>query len=55
MKIKKKLVKEIISVLIRNVGNGRICPHCDKAFIPVDETSKNSLAVYNKLKERMRK
>ena len=55
VKIKKKLIKVVLSALIRNVGDTRECPHCRKIFIPEDRTAKESFEVYKELKQAMKK
>ena len=55
MKIKKKLIRKVLSVLIRNVGDARECPHCKKAFTPNDIQAKNSLEAYELLAAEFKK
>ena len=50
MKEKKKpLLEQLKNVLINQVGDTRMCPHCNKDFIPDDKTAKEAWKLYKKL------
>jgi len=49
--VSRKLVKEVMSALIRNVGDNRRCPRCNHSFIPEDPAKEKSWEMYQKLKE----
>ena len=34
-----KIDQEIIKVLVRQIGDYRLCPNCKKGFVPNDRTS----------------
>jgi hypothetical protein len=46
---KKNLMKRLEEVLIRNVGDKRICPHCRNEFVPDDWEAKESWEIYKEL------
>ena len=50
MKVKRKILKRIMSTLIHEVGDTRICPRCHKDFIPEDPTSADASKQFDKLK-----
>ena len=45
----KSLIDKLKSVLIRSVGDSRICPHCSKSFTPKDSTAVDAFEVYKEL------
>ena len=40
----KILKQKILYVLIHSIGDTRVCPHCQKTFIPNDTTANNATA-----------
>ena len=50
MKVKREILERIMSTLIHEVGDTRICPRCGKDFIPEDPTSDDASKQFDKLK-----
>jgi len=48
-KIKKK---ELLKILVRQIGDIRVCPYCQRTFIPNDSTSREALEYYVKIKDK---
>jgi len=46
-----KRIERAREVLIRQVGDTRVCPHCGQHFIPEDTTSREALQMYHELGE----
>lgn len=49
--IPETLYQKILLVLIRQVGDHRYCPHCNKSFIPNDTTTGEALDLVKEIKE----
>jgi len=47
-----KMIKEIQTVLVHQVGDARVCPHCDKPFVPVDSTTAEAKRLYDKIEKK---
>ncbi|MGD0022527.1 MAG: hypothetical protein ABSC54_09510 [Smithellaceae bacterium] len=46
-------IDEIMKELLHQIGDNRLCPHCNKTFTPQDYTKDRALNLYNKLKVKM--
>jgi hypothetical protein len=44
--ISRSLLEKLRKVLIRQIGDARLCPHCNKSFIPIDITANEALDIY---------
>jgi hypothetical protein len=51
----KTLIDRLREVLIRSIGDTRECPHCGKAFIPEDKTTRETFKIYKILFRRRKK
>lgn len=47
--MRDEVVRQLKTVLIRQVGDHRYCPRCGEGFIPKDPTAKMAWEIYKKL------
>ena len=49
------LIKRLSETLLRQIGDHRKCPHCNKGFVPNDVTSEMARIVYKEMFDENKK